>query len=304
MTLAAVIDTHGHADHVSCRETMLTEQLADQQSDALGWPENTPCVTIHGIVYHYITIGEKWLLKAPTPGHTEDSISLLLCEPVKDLTKPLSVHYAFCGDLILMGSLGRTNFSCSSAAAMYVSLQRLNSLIGSDTLLCPSHDYNNEFVTSIGAEMSVNSLLAQVINNDIYSDDFALQKALMDKNIVDKSDSEIICGAINGDCDIKSIYEYSSASLNKAIKQENNIKLIDIRESHEYALQHDEMIAENVPLTSLVHFIQKQLNNKKERFVLVCRSGSRSYFAAQALSRLGFNNVGHLKGGYALHQDL
>ena len=304
LTLVAVIDTHGHADHVSCRENMETEQLSDQQSDSLGWPENTPCLTINGIVYHYINIGDKWLLKVTTPGHTDDSISLLLCEPVKDSTKPLSVHYAFCGDLILMGSLGRTNFPCSSATAMYVSLQRLNSLIGPDTLLCPSHDYNNEFTTSIGAEMSVNSLLAQVINNDIYSDDFALQKARMDKNIIDEAGSEIMCGALLGDCDKNPVHEYTSASLAKALKDSDNIKLIDIREPQEYQLQHDDNFADNVPLTRLVQFVQEHLTNKQEVFVLVCRSGSRSHIAAQALSRLGFNNVGHLKGGYALHQYL
>ena len=80
------------------------------------------------------------------------------------------------------------------------------------------------------------------------------------------------------------------------------MKLIDIREPHEYVLQHDKKFTHNVPLTRLVHFVEKQQQHKDQELVLVCRSGSRSQLAAQALARLGFENVGHLKGGYALHQ--
>ncbi|MFT4790363.1 MAG: cysteine desulfurase, partial [Paraglaciecola sp.] len=43
-------------------------------------------------------------------------------------------------------------------------------------------------------------------------------------------------------------------------------------------------------------------HNKQQPLVLVCRTGSRSQLAAQTLLRLGFEHVGHLKGGYALHQ--
>ena len=82
----------------------------------------------------------------------------------------------------------------------------------------------------------------------------------------------------------------------------NNIRLIDLRETHEYALQHDKNFENNVPLTRLVDFVHQHQHNKQQQFVLVCRSGSRSQLAAQAFLRLGFEHVGHLKGGYALHQ--
>lgn len=302
LKLQAVIDTHGHADHVSCREKIAQEFLIEQKCDALGWPDNSQTTKVYGVEYQYIILGNKWLIKVATPGHTDDSISLLLCDPVKSSSEPLIVHYAFCGDLILMNSLGRTNFSSSNNHAMYVSLQLLGSLLGSESLICPSHDYNNEFTTSIGAEMLRNPLLSQVINNNIYSEDFAQQKVRMDEHIIDESGSEIICGALIEHCNKNSIHEYDSASLAKALSQSKAIKLIDIREPHEYALQHDEQFSENVPLTKLVHFIQQHLNDKEEEYVLVCRSGSRSHIAAKALARLGFEHVGHLKGGYALHQ--
>ncbi len=300
--LVAVIDTHGHADHISCRNSIAQEYLNQQQTDSLGWPVNAQTITIDGKLYQYITLGNKWLIKVATPGHTNDSISLLLCEPVKTSTDELVVNYAFCGDLVLMDSLGRTNFSTSSASAMYTSLQLLNELIDTESLICPSHDYNNEFTTCIKAEVSRNSLLEQVITNEINIEEFASQKAIMDTHIVDESGSEIMCGALLGDCNAISVREYNSSSLTDAMKQSANIRLIDIREPHEYALQHDEKFENNVPLSRLVQFVQEHQQDKKAELVLVCRSGSRSHLAAQALTRLGFEQVGHLKGGYALHQ--
>ena len=302
LTLIAVIDTHGHADHDSCRQSIAETLLTKQQNDALGWPVNTSTTTIKDNQYQYITLGDKWLIRIPTPGHTDDSISLLLCDPVEDPTKELEVHYAFCGDLILMDSLGRTDFTTSSAPAMYSSLQRVASLIATNTLICPSHDYNNEFTSNITAEMSRNSLLSQVINNEVNAEEFSLKKITMDKGIIEQTGADIICGALIGACHKTIVREYDSASLAKAIKKSNRMKLIDIREPHEYALQHDEKFTKNMPLTRLAHFIQEHQQHQEQELVLVCRSGSRSQLAAQALARLGFENVGHLKGGYALHQ--
>jgi cysteine desulfurase len=302
LNLVAVIDTHGHGDHQSCRGSLADDYLAQQQTDMLGWPVNSNTTIVHGKHYPYIVLGDKWLIKVNTPGHTTDSTSLLLCDPVKASTNDLLVHYAFCGDLILMDSLGRTNFSTSSATAMFTSLQLLKALIDTESLLCPSHDYNNEFTTSITAEISRNTLLAQVIANDINIEQFSVQKTLMDTHIVDQSGSEIMCGALMGDCQKVSVREYSSRSLAKALEQPNNIKLIDLREPYEYALGHDKNFENNVPLTRLVEFVQQHKHNKQQQLVLVCRSGSRSQLAAQAMLRLGFEHVGHLRGGYALHQ--
>jgi cysteine sulfinate desulfinase/cysteine desulfurase-like protein/glyoxylase-like metal-dependent hydrolase (beta-lactamase superfamily II)/rhodanese-related sulfurtransferase len=302
LTLLAVIDTHGHADHESCRKSIAQALITDQVTDSLGWPENSPTINLENNEYSYINLGEKWLVKVATPGHTDDSISLLLCEPVLETTKALQVHYTFCGDLILMNSLGRTNFSTSSAPLMYSSLQSLVNIVGADSLICPSHDYNNEFTTTIDAEMTRNTLLAQVVKNEITSKQFSLQKEKLDKHIIDEIGSEIMCGALINECQQTPVREYDTASLAKVVKHSGNVKLIDIREPHEYALQHDKQFAINIPLTRLVQFIQENLKDKQEELVLVCRSGSRSHLAAKTLKRLGFSHVGHLNGGYALHQ--
>jgi len=298
LSLVAVIDTHGHADHESSRHVIADKYLDAQSSDHLGWPDNAQVCELGGEKFAYIPVGKKWLVKIVTPGHTSDSISMALCEPA---LAEIDAQYLFCGDTILMGSLGRTNFDCSNTADMFTSLRNIDKLVSRDTLLCPSHDYNNEFTSSIDAEVARNNLLQQTLDGVINQSQFVTQKDVLDQHIVDESGSEIICGAFVGECQQQRMNEYDSVTLASALNEaDNTIKLIDIREPHEYALQHDQSFDENVPLTRFVQFINENKHDKNAEIVLLCRSGSRSHVAAQALIRLGFENVGHLKGGYAL----
>ena len=238
-----------------------------------------------------------------TPGHTADSISLLLCSNIENNGEDNKLHvdYAFCGDTILIGSLGRTNFSSSSASAMYRSLQLLGNLLTTQTLICSSHDYSNEFTTTISSEMAQYCLLKDVINNGISSEEFISRKAALDSHINDQTGSDIVCGAFIEYANKEIIKEYCSDSLATAMAHSPTLNLLDIREPHEYALQRDARFLNNVPLTRLVNFLGENKLKKQDKIVLVCRSGSRSYVAAQVLARLGFNNVGHLTGGYALN---
>ncbi|MEZ9197214.1 aminotransferase class V-fold PLP-dependent enzyme [Shewanella sp. 10N.286.54.B9] len=301
LTLVAAIDTHGHADHVSGREALAARFLAQQQSDVLGWPKTQDSVEHLSLQLQAISIGSKQLLRLPTPGHTSDSISLLLCEaPVSPSQLAQQTQYAFCGDTILMGSLGRTNFDSSCSQALFNSLKLIRDSISNTTLICASHDYNNEFTTSLNAEVSRNELLKAVLENQISVDIFLQRKAHLDTHLNDEVGTEIMCGAIIGNCDKSNIKEFDATSLAAAIKQDDNVCIIDIREPHEYALNHSTQSSQNVPLTRLVQFIQEHQNQKHKQWVLVCRSGSRSMIAAQAMHRLGFEQVSHLKGGYAL----
>jgi cysteine sulfinate desulfinase/cysteine desulfurase-like protein/glyoxylase-like metal-dependent hydrolase (beta-lactamase superfamily II)/rhodanese-related sulfurtransferase len=300
ITLTAVIDTHGHADHQSCRAEVVESCGAFQETDLLGWPTHTPSLMINQNQYSYLTLGDKCLVKITTPGHTNDSLSYLLCDAITSSSAKLNIHYAFSGDLILMGSLGRTNFSNSSATDMYNSIKLIYSIVGDNTLICPSHDYNNEFTTSFAVELARNTLLSGIINNEVSLNIFLCKKTIMDNTITDVSGSEIMCGASIKQNNDVAIYEYNSNSLRAAMQNNIHIKLIDIREPYEFSFQHNTQFSCNVPLTRLVQFVRENQYKKQQEIVLICRSGSRSYIAAKALSRLGFDHVGHLSGGYAL----
>lgn len=300
LTPVAIIDTHGHADHVSGREVLANRYLPEQGCDLLGWPYMTQTINHAGEQFDAINIGDLQLIKVATPGHTSDSISLILRNNAELKHNSSQAEYAFCGDTILMGSLGRTNFDSSSSAALFHSLKHLKTIINSNTLICASHDYNNEFTTHLDAEVARNPLLNAVMNEQISETDFISRKAQLDSHLVDEVGTEIMCGAYVGSCDKSKIKEYDTSSLNQAISSDASIRIIDIREPHEYALNHSQAKSTNVPLTRLVQFIKEHQDQKQQPWVLVCRSGSRSLVAAQAMHRLGFTQVAHLKGGYAL----
>ncbi|CAH9053927.1 Cysteine desulfurase IscS [Pseudoalteromonas sp. CIP111854] len=300
LQLIAAIDTHGHADHQSGRVALAQQHLVQQHADHLGWPTEVTRVELNNQQFEAISIGDKYLLRVATPGHTDDSITIVLCEKEQLQLGELVPNYVFCGDLVLMGSLGRTNFSSSNTKQMYQSLKMLAQLVGQQSLLCPSHDYHNEFVTNFKAEASRNSLLNDVLTSEVSVEQFVKRKQDLDKNINDDIGEEIMCGAFTSACNKKQLQEYNAPELKAKLQANSQAKLIDIREPHEYALNHSQEFDVNVPLTRLTDFICQQQHDKSQELILVCRSGSRSQVAAQALSRLGFEHVGHLKGGYAL----
>ncbi|MGB0894992.1 MAG: aminotransferase class V-fold PLP-dependent enzyme [Parashewanella sp.] len=299
LTIKAILDTHGHADHQSSRSTLINKlNLAETQCH-LGWPNQSEQTLIQGERYPSISIGTQTLVKVATPGHTADSVSYLLFPTISTATS--HCQYAFCGDTILMGSLGRTNFDCSSAEEMYFSLNKLASLLSADTLICASHDYFNEFATTLTHECSRTPLLKQVMDNSISVTDFIAEKSLLDAHLMDQAGCEIQCGAYVAVDNSLSIKEYDKLGFESLMKTNSDAKLIDIREPHEYALNRSNKAEINVPLTRLVQFLSENIHNKQQQYILVCRSGTRSLLVAQAMGRLGFENIGHLQGGYAMN---
>ncbi|RYV03147.1 aminotransferase class V [Shewanella sp. OPT22] len=299
LKVAAVLDTHGHADHQSSRPELEAQLKMVTKTDQLGWPKHFDTAYVGENAYPTIRIGDKALLRVKTPGHTDDSVSYLLTENI-DAVKP-HFKYAFCGDTILMGSLGRTNFCTSSSEQMYHSLHKLNELLASTTLICASHDYHNEFTTTLITECDRNTLLSNVLSTQSSINEFCEQKSVLDSNLNDQTGCEIQCGAYVEIDESLPIVEYDKNELSILLEKDHDAKLVDIREPHEYMLQHGIKAEENVPMTRLVEFIAQHLSDKDKRYILVCRSGTRSLVVAQALARLGFTNIGHVQGGYALN---
>lgn len=85
--------------------------------------------------------------------------------------------------------------------------------------------------------------------------------------------------------------KYPNVSSNTELEQKleaGNIIVLDVREAAEYAFDHIPN-AISIPLGEL----EVRLNelNKKDEIYVVCRTGSRSDFAAQKLADNGFSNV-------------
>ena len=91
---------------------------------------------------------------------------------------------------------------------------------------------------------------------------------------------------------------------------ENKCNLIDIRDAIE--LQNEGKIenSSNIPRGLLEFWIYPESANFKnldldlnKEMVLFCAAGGRSALAAKTLKDMGFKNVSHVDGGFALMKD-
>tara|TARA_B100000686_G_scaffold66972_1_gene72402 strand:- start:555 stop:938 length:384 start_codon:yes stop_codon:yes gene_type:complete len=106
--------------------------------------------------------------------------------------------------------------------------------------------------------------------------------------------------------EIKTISPSEALELSK----ENKCNLIDIRDAIE--LQNEGKIenSSNIPRGLLEFWIYPESANFKnldldlnKEMVLFCAAGGRSALAAKTLKDMGFKNVSHVDGGFALMKD-
>lgn len=111
--LVGIVDTHTHADHVSG-----AAELSRRSGAPLIMHHQAPRACVHRRVRdgEDLLLGTTPVRVLATPGHTYDSISLLL--PDRILT----------GDLLDRGPEGHTDESCADTEAWSDSLQRLQKL--------------------------------------------------------------------------------------------------------------------------------------------------------------------------------
>ncbi len=320
--VVAVLDTHAHVDHDSCR-TMLLKVLSAQAaasaetSDELGWPE-TPdgfATLSDGSQVPYLNFSDEWVVaQTELPGHTLIGCAYLV-GPLSGGEKLLAedVVFAFTGDMILMGGIGRTDFSCSSLEKMYESLRRLPNIISDQTIICPTHDYNNGFATTLAFEKAENDFLARILcdQNPLGFERFAEAKPTVDAGISDATNSELVCGLIAQSSDSQaSSIEIGRDELKQFFHEHRDSLIIDVREPHEFAFAQDwselgfAAPPENVPLTRLSGYLPNLLAIQQESprdIIFLCRSGKRSGKAAEVARRIGIKTARHICGGIALN---
>jgi sulfur dioxygenase len=144
LKLVMAVDTHLHADHFT-------------GLGALG--QRTRCATVMGaetkaeVISLRVKEGDKLAIEGLkldviyTPGHTDDSYSLLMRDRV------------FTGDTLLIRGTGRTDFQNGDARAQYDSLFNKLLKLPEETLVYPAHDYKGDTVSTIGEEKRCNPRL-------------------------------------------------------------------------------------------------------------------------------------------------
>ncbi len=152
LTITHIIETHMHADHVSGNT-----ELADRTGAAIyihaaseaGFPHRT---LVEGDT---LDIGNARLTVLHTPGHTPESITLL----VSDLTRATTPWLALTGDTLFVGDVGRPDLVGLEAARglagdMYETIQTKLLTQPDGLLIYPGHGAGSLCGKSIGAMRS------------------------------------------------------------------------------------------------------------------------------------------------------
>lgn len=149
LRLVQAIDTHTHADHIT----------------ALGeLRERTDCVTVMGqyskaeCVSAKVKEGE--ILRVDgltlgtlfTPGHTDESFSLIL--------DPAAPKAVFTGDVLLIRSTGRTDFQNEDPHRSWDSITNKLFALPDETYVWPAHDYKGWTRSTILEEKRHNPRIA------------------------------------------------------------------------------------------------------------------------------------------------
>lgn len=318
--VVAVLDTHAHVDHDSCRKELLgamSQFAADSANtgDLLGWPEMSDgtCQLGDGSVADWMRLTDELVIaRTDFPGHTLIGSAFFVGKLSGESMLPADVKFAFLGDMILMGGIGRTDFPCSSIEKMYQSLQRLPKLVEPDTLLCPTHDYDNEFATTLRSELAGNKFLASVVDPvaPLSFEDFAAAKPGIDSGIDDATNSELACGLIRKEVSRDNSSLIDGDGLREILSSDTDALIIDVREPHEFMFQQNwsdlgfAKVPRNVPLTRLSNFLPELIATvgaSNQKVLFLCRSGKRSGVAAGIARRLGVANALSIAGGLALN---
>ena len=144
LRLVMAVDTHIHADHVTALGALRDHTGC---ATAMGEQTKADCVSLRLRDGERVRIDDLALEVLYTPGHTDDSYSLLLPDRV------------FTGDTLLIRGTGRTDFQNGDPGAQYDSLFGRLLRLPDDTFVYPAHDYNGMTVSTIGEEKAHNPRL-------------------------------------------------------------------------------------------------------------------------------------------------
>lgn len=141
LSLKYIIETHTHADHVSCAKELRAKTGAPIVRHAQA-PSPLKDIAVTG--GEKLLLGDEALEILNTPGHTNESISIYNGAEV------------FTGDTLLIGGTGRTDFQIGDSASLYQSIHHTLEKLPLETLVRPGHDYKGRNHAVLSDELHTN----------------------------------------------------------------------------------------------------------------------------------------------------
>jgi glyoxylase-like metal-dependent hydrolase (beta-lactamase superfamily II)/rhodanese-related sulfurtransferase len=280
-----VIDTHTHADHFSAARD-IARRL--EVPVVMHRASMAPYVDVRVDDGETIIVGHLRLRVIHTPGHTDDSICLVL--PYRVLT----------GDTLLRRATGRTDLPTGDPDALYDSL--FGRLLALDDSLSvhPAHDYKGSPVTTLGAEKAENPRLQWrdratfVTKMRALSLDMPqhLTEALRTNRTGGKTVAQLLDEAAS---------RISFMSLDEVRHRvetgADSLVILDVRERDAYEAGHVPG-ARHLPRGQLEIRVDRELPDPTTRILTYCEFGKISTLAAATLRGMGYTRAVAMDGGF------
>jgi len=300
LSLACVIDTHTHADHISGAAS-----LKDMTGCDYLMHGNSPskCVTRSISNGEILDIAGLSFEVMESFGHTRDSISLIMADRI--LT----------GDALFLddGGAGRNDLPGGDPAQHWETLQQIKNL-DNKLIVYPAHEYRERKPSSLHQQKKTNPHLKERSREEFiqYLDNLRLGPADCMKDVLKANhacarDPKAAWIPVDSPaCEVKGTLEIgvneqqpsiiSVEELKERMGGTREIVLLDVREKHELQgpLGHLPGII-HIPIGKLPRNLSR-LNEGAET-VIICHSGARAYTAGQIMKQAGFKRVHVLDGG-------
>ena len=279
-----LIDTHTHADHFSA-----TQELARKLGVPVVMHQASPAPFVDMRVDdgEMIVLGKLRLQVMHTPGHTRDSMCLLVEDRV------------FTGDTLLIGATGRTDLPTGDAEALYDSL--FNGVLRRDPglMVFPAHEYKGRTHSTIAQELSGNPRLQQrdrsafveMMRNLDLSMPTHVTEALRTNMSGGKTVAQLLAEAT------ATVPFMSLGELKARIEAgSTDLIVLDVRERDAYEGGHIPG-ARLLPRGQLELRVNQDLPDPTQRILAYCEFGRISTLAAATLRAMGFQRAVALDGG-------
>jgi len=279
-----IVDTHTHADHFSASRELGKALHAPVVMHRLS---PAPYADMRLDDGDMLIVGDLRLKALHTPGHTRDSLCLIVADRV------------FTGDTLLIGGTGRTDLPTGDPHALYDSLFQKLLKLPPETLVYPAHEYKGRSHSTIGAEIADNPRLQKAVRGDFVEMmqhlDLAapthLTEALRTNMSGGRTVAQLLAEAA------AKVPFMSLAELNERIGgNSRDLVILDVREKDAFEAGHIPG-AMHLPRGQLELRVNGALPDPTARIIACCEFGKISTLAAATLRDLGYSRAIALDGG-------